>query len=99
MQLMPGESTIECLAGVTLTTQRVQLEINQWGSKKVTTITLDNLTSCDIESHSKPILLVIGTLFLVLAFIFQSAAVVIGAIPFCIGWFLTRSKSMVFALS
>lgn len=95
MQLMPGESTIECLAGVTLTTQRVQLEINQWGSKKVTTITLDNLTSCDIESHSKPILLVIGTLFLVLAFIFQSAAVVIGAIPFCIGWFLTRSKSMV----
>jgi len=54
MQLLPGESKIATLANITLTTRRVQYEKSEWGSKKVTTIPLDHLTSCDIEAHSKP---------------------------------------------
>ena len=95
MQLMPGETVIAQLAGVTLTTQRVQLEVSQWGSKKVTTITLDNLTSCDIESESKPILLVLGAVVLVFALMSQFTVLLIGVIPLFLGWFFTRRKNMV----
>jgi hypothetical protein len=60
MQLMSGETQLAFLASVTLTSHRVQLEVNQWGSRKVTTIALEDLTSSDIESHSKPKWLVLG---------------------------------------
>jgi len=95
MQLMPGETQLARFASVTLTSNRVQLEVNQWGSRKVTTIALDDLTSSDIESHSKPKWLLLGFLVGLIGLLLQSGAVAAVGLPFFLAWFFTRRKTMV----
>ncbi len=97
MQLMPGEAVLAQLAEVTLTSFRVQLEISSWGKKKLTTIGLDDLTSCDLESHSKPIWLALGIpLALIVAFAMdQPMVAAIVGVGCAAVWFLTRNKVMV----
>jgi uncharacterized protein len=93
MQLMPGESVVASFGNITLTTWRVQYEKSEWGAKKVTTITLDHLTSCNVEAHSKPLWIVLALLTGVLAF--QWRVLWIVAVVLFIVWFLTRRKAIV----
>lgn len=95
MQLLPGESKIATLGNITLTTRRVQYEKSEWGSKKITTIPLDHLTSCDIEAHSKPRWIVLGALTAVLALYTQWSMLWGLSILFVLAWLLTLHKSMV----
>jgi len=95
MQLLPGESKIATLANITLTTRRVQYEKSEWGSKKVTTIPLDHLTSCDIEAHSKPRWVVLGALAVVLALYTQWSVLWGLSILFVLAWLVTFQRSMV----
>jgi len=95
MQLMPGESVVASLGNITLTTRRIQYERREWGSKKVTTITLDDLTSCDIEARSKPRWIVFGALACVLAMAFRWSVLWVVAVLFFLVWFLSRRKAMV----
>jgi hypothetical protein len=95
MQLLPGESKIATLGNITLTTRRVQYEKSEWGPKKVTTIPLDHLTSCDIEAHSKPLWIVLGALAVVLALYTQWSMLWGLSILFALVWLVTFHKSMV----
>lgn len=94
MQLMPGEMLLAQLANVTLTNYRVQGEISRWGERKLTTIGLDDLTSCDIESHSKPAFIVVGVLLGIIALRWYSGLLVI-ALGCVALWFFTRTRAMV----
>ena len=95
MQLMPGESVVASFGNITLTTRRVQHERSEWGSKKVTTITLDHLTSCDIEARSKPIWIALGVVIAALALLFQTVVLGFIAILFFLIWFFSRRKAIV----
>lgn len=95
MQLMPGESMVASLGNITLTTLRIQCEKSEWGSKKITTITLDHLTSCNIEAYSKPLWIVLAVLAGVLALTSGGSFLWIVAVVLFIAWFVTRRKGVV----
>lgn len=95
MQLMPGESVVASLGNITLTTRRIHFEKSEWGSKQIRTITLDHLTSCNLESHSKPFLLVLTVLAGVLALVVQWSVFWLLTLVLFIAWFFTRRKSIV----
>jgi hypothetical protein len=95
MQLMPGESVVASLGNITLTTRRIHFEKSEWGSKKITTITLDHLTSCNLESHSKPLLVVLTVLAGVLAVVVQWSVFWLPTVVLFIAWFFTRRKAIV----
>lgn len=80
-----------------LTSHRVRFDESTAGQRKIVSIMLDELCSCELNYKSHIVLILLAFLSVVLGFIGGSDAIaggIIGAIVFAIAYFLTRKQML-----
>ena len=78
-----------------LTSHRVRFDKSTAGQRKIVSITLDELCSCELNYKSHIVLILLAVLSVILGFIGGSNAIavgIIGAIVFAIAYSLTRKQ-------
>jgi hypothetical protein len=99
MNLMNDEKNIiESDKGqLVLTSHRVRFDVSTAGQRKIVSIMLDELCSCELNYKSHIILILLAVLSVLFGFVGGSDAIVagiIGAIVFAIAYFLTRKQML-----
>ena len=99
MKLMNDEKKIlESDKGqLVLTSHRVRFDASTAGQRKIVSIMLDELCSCELNYKSHIILILLAALSVLFGFVGGSHAIVagiIGAIVFAIVYFLTRKQML-----
>ncbi len=103
MKLIDGEENIlESKNGeLILTTHRVRLDTKSLGKRKITSILLRELSSCELAHRSYPILLLIMVIGLIVAGVGGNSDAMVGGVAVAvialIAYFLTRRQALCFA--
>jgi hypothetical protein len=91
---------------IVLTSHRIRQENKQWGKLQIRSIMLENVTSCEYNRKSNPLLLIGGVVAIFFAFFMESSGGLnqrsmgvvilgIGLALILIYWFTTKQKLMI----
>lgn len=99
MELLSNEKTIQESANgqLVLTTHRVRFDgKNTTGETKIVGIMLDEVSSCELTVKSRPVLLLLAIIFIIVAFTVDGSflAGLIGAVCLGAAFWLTRKQTM-----
>ena len=99
MKLMNDERKIlESDKGqLVLTSHRVRFDASVVGQRKIVSIMLDEICSCELNYKSHIILILLAVLSVIFGFVGGSDAIVagiVGAIVFAVAYFLTRKQML-----
>lgn len=96
-QLLPGEHVVTSNEILTLTNYRVFRDASASGSSRYVSISLDAISSCGLVTTSQPLLLVLGIIATLGAFVVrgeaQGAALIVGIVLIVL-YFATRAAVM-----